>query len=366
MSNGRRAAHRSLSFPIGRVAGIQIRVHVTFFLLVPLFALAGAQPGGPGEFGAIAWLVLIFACVVVHELAHCLVGRPRGLVVHEIELLPIGGVSKLENLPENPHDELAMAIAGPLASIGIAVGAASLAALVSVPLLPVDLFGGSVLTRLVWFNLLIAAFNLLPAFPLDGGRVFRAFLEERGATLEQATRIAARTGRTVAIALVIVGLFWDLWLAIIGVFVYFGAAAEEAGTIVHVRLSHRVVGDVMLIDPVVVETTTSAAALYDINRRSAQRVFPVIGANGYEGMVELAGAAAGEVDTTVARLEHRAVPVLAPSDGLEDSLPTVVQAPGRAVAVLEGSRVVGVLRFEEVEHLLREPAGPERRAGGSS
>ena len=108
------------SFPIGRIAGIQIRVHVTFFLLVPLFALAGTQPGGPGAVGAIAWLVVIFACVVVHELAHCLVGRPRGLVVHEIELLPIGGVSKLENLPEDPHDELAMAIAGPLASIGIA------------------------------------------------------------------------------------------------------------------------------------------------------------------------------------------------------------------------------------------------------
>ena len=204
MSNGRRAAHRSLSFPIGRVAGIQIRVHVTFFLLVPLFALAGAQPGGPGEFGAI------------------------------------------------------------------------------------------------------------------------------------------------------------------GVFVYFGAAAEEAGTIAHVRLGHRVVGDVMLIDPVVVETTTSAAALHDINRRTAQRVFPVVGPNGYEGMVEPVGLAPGQTDTTVDRLEHHSVPVLAPSDGLEDSLPTVVQAPGRAVAVLEGSRVVGVLRFEEVEHLLREPAGPERRAGGSS
>jgi len=348
------------------LAGIQIRVHVTFFLLVPLFALAGAQPGGPGELGAIAWLVLIFTCVVVHELAHCLVGRPRGLVVHEIELLPIGGVSKLENLPEDPHDELAMAIAGPLASIGIAVGAASLAALLSQPLLPVDLFGGSVLTRLCWFNLLIAAFNLLPAFPLDGGRVFRAFLEERGATLEHATRIAARTGRTVAIAFVVIGLFWDPWLAIIGVFVYFGAAAEEAGTIAHVRLGHRVVGDVMLIEPVVIETTTTTAALRDLNRRTAQRVFPVVGPNGYEGMVEPVGLGPGQTDTTVDRLEHHSVPVLDPSDGLEASLPTVVQAPGRAVAVLEGSRVVGVLRFEEVEHLLREPAGPERRTGGSS
>ena len=349
------AAHRSLSFPIGRVAGIQIRVHVTFFLLVPLFALAGEQPGGPGAVGAIGWLVVIFTCVLLHELAHCLVGRPRGLVVHEIELLPIGGVSKLENLPEDPHDELAMAIAGPLASLGIAVGAAALAVLLGEPLLPVNLFGGAVLVRLAWFNLIIAAFNLLPAFPLDGGRVFRAYLEERGLSLERATHIAARAGRAIAIIFVAVGLFWDLWLAIIGVFVYFGAAAEEAGTIVHVRLSNHVVGDVMLLDPVVVATTTTVAALRDLNRRSAQRVFPVIGLNGYEGVVEAGGDASSPAVATVADLEPGTVSVLAPSDNLEACLPAVVQAPGHAVAVLEGSQVVGLLRIEEVEHLLREP-----------
>jgi Zn-dependent protease len=345
--------HRSLSFPLARVAGIQIRVHVTFFLLVPLFALAGAQPGGPGELGALVWLVVIFGCVVVHELAHCLVGRPRGLVVHEIELLPIGGVSKLENLPDNPPDELAMAIAGPLASIGIAVVAAALAVLLQVPLLPVDLFGGPLLARVAWFNLLIAAFNLLPAFPLDGGRVFRAFLEEHGLSLEDATKRAARAGRAVALVLIAVGVFWDLWLAIIGVFVYFGASAEESATIVHARLGAHVVGDAMIIDPIVVTPTTSAAELHDINRRSAQRAFPVVGPRGYEGIVDADAVATRHPSarpTDAASLP----PALAPGDGLEACLPAVLGAPGRALAVLDQSRLVGLLRIEEVQHLLTQ------------
>ena len=358
------AAHRALSFPIGRVAGIQIRVHVTFFLLVPLFALAGEQSGGPGALGAVGWLFVIFACVVVHEFAHCLVGRPRGLVVHEIELLPIGGVSKLENLPDDPHDELAMAIAGPLASLGIAAGAASLAVLLAEPMLPIDLFGGPLLARIAWFNLIIAGFNLLPAFPLDGGRVFRAFLEERGLTLEQATRIAARAGRSVAIALIVVGVFFDLWLVIIGVFVYFGAAAEEAATIMHVRLHDRVVGDVMLLDPVVVNAAASAAEVRAVHRRSAQRVFPVVGAQGYEGMIDAAALAGAAAATVVSALEHRDIPVVAPADDLEPCVATVVAAPGRAVAVLEGADVVGVLRIEEVEGLLSRPVPqPQRRDG---
>ena len=252
-----RSGHRLWSFGVGRISGIEIRVHYTFFLLVPLFALAGSAPEGPGVAASLLWLVLIFACVVVHELAHCLVGRPRGAVVHEIVLLPIGGVSKLEHLPETPSDELAMAIAGPAASVGLAALAGAAALLAHDALLPIELFGGSLLAGLFWFNLIIAAFNLLPAFPLDGGRVFRALLERRY-DLEHATRLAARIGRGVAVVLMLSGVLFDLWLVIIGVFVYFGASAEEVATIVHVRLGGQRVSDAMLLDPVTVAPTTDA------------------------------------------------------------------------------------------------------------
>ncbi len=351
--SGRR--RRSLSFPIGRVAGIQVRVHVTFLILIPLFAIAGAQPGGPGELGAIAWLFVIFACVLVHEFAHCLVGRPRGVVVHEIELLPIGGVSKLENLPDVPRDELAVAIAGPLASLAIAAVAAVLAVAFAQPLLPIDLFDGGLLARIAWFNVIIAAFNLLPAFPLDGGRVFRAVLEERGMSLERATSVAARAGRAVALALVVVGVFFDVWLVLIGLFVYFGAAAEESATFVHARFRGHVVGDLMLLEPVVVDAATSVAAFRALSRRSAQRAFPVVGTNGYEGMVQ-AGAGGGvDPEVPVATLEDRTAPIVTPTDELEQCLAAVATSPGRAAAVLEGSEVVGVLRVEELQHLLADP-----------
>src|SRR5438552_1343239 len=124
---GSRTERRAASFSIGHVAGIDIRVHLTFFLLVALFAFGSSGPGGPGVVGGLIWLVIIFACVVVHELAHSLVARHRGASVREIVLLPIGGVSKLENLPESAPDELAIAIVGPAASLGLAAGAAIVA-----------------------------------------------------------------------------------------------------------------------------------------------------------------------------------------------------------------------------------------------
>src|SRR5689334_13437714 len=162
MTEAQRPARRRWSFPLVRVAGIQIRVHATFFLLVALFAWAGAQPDGPGVLPALVWLVVIFVCVVLHELGHCFVARRRGINVHEIDLLPIGGVSRLEQLAERGRDEFAIAIAGPAVSGAIAAACALVAVAARVPLTPVDWFGGPILPRLVWFNLLIAAFNLLP------------------------------------------------------------------------------------------------------------------------------------------------------------------------------------------------------------
>lgn len=239
--------HRRWSVRIGRLFGIDLRVHATFLLIVPLFAFASSTDGGSGPFAGLAWMVAIFGCVVVHELAHCLVGRRRGAVVHEIVLLPIGGVSKLERLPQTAGDELAMAIAGPLASIALGVVAMGLAVLFGQALWPIDILTGPVLAGLGWFNLIGGVFNLLPAFPLDGGRVLRAALERRR-DLESATHAAARLGRVLAFALMAAGALFDLWLVIIGVFVYFGASTEEAATTLHVRLAGLTVSDVMRSD----------------------------------------------------------------------------------------------------------------------
>jgi Zn-dependent protease len=298
------------SVRVARVAGIDVRVHVTFLLLVALFGLAAPEPGVLGAAQSIGWLLAVFSCVVVHEFAHSLVARRRGGEVHEILLFPLGGVSKLDRLPESPGDELAIAIAGPLASIGLALTAAALALVTGGSLFPPDLLTGGWLERLAWLNLLLAGFNLLPAFPLDGGRVLRALLERR-MDLEAATRAAARVGHGLALTLVAAGVLFDVWLVLIGIFVYFGASAEEAATIVHVRLRGHTVGDAMR--PGAPETEPPAELVVDVD---------------------------------------------AP---LDDELVGRLQSVPAGLAVRRAGRIVGTLRLEDVLELVRESGPPTRR-----
>ncbi|MGZ6964048.1 MAG: site-2 protease family protein [Acidimicrobiia bacterium] len=296
------------SFPVGRVGGIEIRVHVSFLVLVALFALAAPQPGTLGALASVGWLLVIFGCVVVHELSHSFVARARGAEVEEILLFPLGGVSKLHNLPESPKDEFAIAIVGPLASIGLGLAAAGLCLVTGRALVPIDLLAGAWLARFAWLNLILGVFNLLPAFPLDGGRVLRSLLE-RTHDLETATRTAARVGRMLAVALMVTGLLLDVWLTLIGLFVYFGATAEEAATIVHVRLQGHHVREVMRTD----------------------------------------------IDDAVPTDEVVDIDAL-----LDDDLLTRVQAaPGHRVAVKAGDNVVGMLRLEDIGTLVnRAPSAP--------
>ncbi len=214
------------SLSVGRVAGIPIRLHWTFFLLVVFVAAVDWGSGARTVVSGLAWIVALFASVVVHEIAHCMVARRRGAQVLGIVLFPLGGLSQLERMPTAPGDELAIAIVGPLTSLvlgmlllvaGVAIGA---------HVWPPTLFAGSMWARLGWLNLLLGAFNLLPALPMDGGRVLRASLERHHDHLE-ATLLAGRIARFVGLALVVVGFLLDVWLLLIGIFVLLGARAEE-------------------------------------------------------------------------------------------------------------------------------------------
>lgn len=309
----RRTHPHGWSVPAGRVAGIDLRVHASFLLLVALFAWAAPRPGLAAAAESVAWLVAIFACVVVHELAHCFVARTRGAQVDEILLFPLGGVSRLRHLPENPRDEFAIAIAGPLTSIGLGLAAALIGFAARQPLVPIDFVTGSWIVRLAWLNLVLGAFNLLPAFPLDGGRVLRSLLE-RNRDLEAATHVAAHVGRVLAVVMMAVGLFVDVWLTLIGIFVYFGASAEEAGTIVHARLHGHRVREAM-------EATPDAATGCDL--------------------------------------------VVEADDFLEDDLvEDLTAARGRCAAVRDGGAIVGVLHLEDLGRLVATgrsaPTGPKR------
>jgi stage IV sporulation protein FB len=349
---------------VATVAGIDIRIHVTFLVLVALVALGSTAPGGPSVVARLLWLTALFTCVVAHELAHSLVARRNGIPIVEIELLPIGGVSKMLRSPEDPRVELRIAAAGPAASVALGAAFAGIALLAGVAMWPPTLYGGVFLARLSWVNLLLAGFNLVPALPLDGGRVLRAVLEQR-TDRQRATQVAARLGRLFASIMITAGLLFNVWLLFIGVFVYFGSWAEEAAAVVHERIKDLLVRDVMIRDPLVVQEAMPVGRVAETLWRGAQREFPVIDQAGmYVGLVsadQLLRAGAGAI---VAQVADATAPVLAPGDSLEMS--GLLGGEPVAAAVVTSGRVVGLARAADaalvVQRLVQQSAPGRSRS----
>jgi len=219
------------SFRLARIAGIDVRVHFTFFLLLAWFGFFYYSGGG---FAAmvlgLSFILLLFVCVVLHEFGHALAARAYGINTPDITLLPIGGIARLERMPDKPWQELVVALAGPAVNIVIALGlfvvlgrffdADDVEALAE--------GRGNLLVKLLFINVVLVIFNLLPAFPMDGGRVLRALLAMK-LRHGQATRVAARVGQTVAVLFGLLGLYGgNPFLILIAVFVFFGARAEAS------------------------------------------------------------------------------------------------------------------------------------------
>ncbi|RPI08552.1 MAG: CBS domain-containing protein, partial [Actinobacteria bacterium] len=206
---------------------------------------------------------------------------------------------------------------------------------------PPTLYGGGFLARLAWVNLLLAAFNLLPALPLDGGRVFRAMLEQHTGR-ERATRLAARVARFVAIGMIAVGFMVNVWLVLIGVFVYFASSGEEKAARIHERVKDRCVSDVMIRNPICVPPDTPVAQILGVMQTTAQRDFPVVTADGaYVGLVRAAVLLHAAPDARVVSVADF-IPPLAAGDPLETS--GLLSGELSAAAVVSDGRVVGLVR----------------------
>jgi Zn-dependent protease len=218
------------SLNIGRVFGIRLELHVTFLLFVGWVAVdQGLLAGRPeAALAAVGLTLTVFACVVLHELGHALTARRFGVATRDIVLLPIGGVARLERMPARPQQELLVAIAGPAVNVAIAIVLVLLMVLTGRPTALAQL-GDGLLETLLLVNVVMVLFNMIPAFPMDGGRVLRALLALRLPFL-QATRIAAGVGQVAALALGAVGVFFfHNWvLAFAALFVFQAAGKERA------------------------------------------------------------------------------------------------------------------------------------------
>lgn len=235
------------SFKIGSAWGIPIELHFTFILLIiAVFILSFLSQ----QFYTFFLVLLLFVFVFFHELAHSVVARHYKIKVRKIILYPIGGVSEIEEIPDNPAQEWRMAIVGPLTSLVIGFVLLAISLYLSPELLPIVLTfsysNSNFLFDVALLNILLGIFNLIPAFPMDGGRVFRAILAER-MKYSDATRYAVNLGRIFGIVMVIVGFIFPAYflLILVGIFVYIGASEEGEQTIVSTALAGVRVRDVM-------------------------------------------------------------------------------------------------------------------------
>ena len=219
------------SFHLVRVAGIDVKIHGTFLLLLAWFGFIFYRQGrSAAAIDGILFVLLIFLCVVLHEFGHALAARRYGIKTHDITLLPIGGLARLEKMPDKPGEEIVVALAGP--AVNVVIAAVLWVAIgLFIPGIPnpqmMEETRIPLLVRLLTVNVWLVLFNMIPAFPMDGGRVLRAVLAMR-MNYARATQVAASVGQGIAFIFFIIGLWSNPMLLLIAVFIYFGASSEAA------------------------------------------------------------------------------------------------------------------------------------------
>ena len=236
----------------GSIQGIPLRIHWSFLLIILWSAYSGSEMGGLRYIGYSVFLTcLVFVCVVLHELGHALAAKRYGVATRSITLLPIGGVAALDRIPERPREEFVIAIAGPLVNVIIVGILLLLAGWPDLSVIPFGVWSFKAISAiLVYVNMIMIVFNLIPAFPMDGGRMFRSLLAIK-LPYPAATAVAATVGQLMAVLMLITGLFFNPVLCLIAMFVFLGARAEN--NMVHLRaiLQGKVVRDLMRSPPIV-------------------------------------------------------------------------------------------------------------------
>jgi Zn-dependent protease/CBS domain-containing protein len=358
------------SWRIGSLFGIDVYVHATFVLLLLWIALSHFVQGHDVSVAAsgLGLVVAVFATVVLHELGHALVARRYGVGTRDITLLPIGGVAHLERMPEKPSEELAVAAAGPAVNVVLALVLYAVLQLLDRVAAPDELrvVGGPFLSKLLWVNVSLAVFNLIPAFPMDGGRMLRALLAMR-VDRARATVWAARIGQAIAVLFAVAGVLWNPMLVLIAVFVWMGARQESAEVQMRAAVRGVTVGEVMITELETLSATDPLARAAARVVAGFQRDFPVIDDGRLAGVLTRADLASGlarlGADAPVGDLMRRDFIVADPAEMLDAVIARGGGAPCCAILAVRDGELVGMLTPESLgDLLLLEPALQGRAA----
>jgi Zn-dependent protease/CBS domain-containing protein len=359
------------SWRIGRVAGIDVHLHLTFLLLLGWVAVSHylQKQSWADVLAGLGFTLSLFTIVVLHELGHALTARRFGIRTRDITLLPIGGVARLERIPEKPQQELLVALAGPAVNVvlaallfGVLIVGAELSAAKEFKLV-----GGHFLANLMWVNVSLAVFNLLPAFPMDGGRVLRALLAMRMDYL-RATSIAAAIGQGMAWVFGFIGLFTNPFLVFIALFVWMGAAAEAGQAQMKSALAGLPMSGVMMTDFRVLAPDDTLARAVEHILAGCQQDFPVVDGGRVVGVLTRSDLVTGLAKqgqlAPVADVMQRNVHAAEAGEMVESVLARLQGGDCRVLPVLRDGELAGLVTMENIgEYMLIQTALGEAARG---
>jgi Zn-dependent protease/predicted transcriptional regulator len=360
----------SWSWKLARIAGIDVYAHATFLMLLVWIGvmhwLDGRTVGAVVE--GLGFVLALFACIVLHEFGHALTAARYGIKTRDITLLPIGGVARLERMPEHPGQELRVALAGPAVNVVIA---ALLFAWLQLsgdwqPAGELSVARGGFVERVMVINGALALFNMLPAFPMDGGRVLRALLAIR-LPYTRATELAALIGQAMAILFGVAGLFGNPFLIFIALFVWIGAGQEASMVQMKSALAGIPVRDVMITNFTTLAPTSTLGEAVDLVLSGSQQDFPVIQGNVVAGLLtrsDLVSALRRQPrDTPVSEVMRPNCPSADATDLLDTVLARRPDQECRTWPVLHRGALVGILTMDNVGEYLtfRAAEGATRR-----
>lgn len=363
------------SWTLGRIAGIKLRMHWTFLLLLAWVGLTYAASGGwVAAAEGIAFVLAVFACVILHECGHALMAARYGVPTEDITLLPIGGVARMQRMPDVPIQEFWIAVAGPAVNVviagllflGLLLGG-GLAMATRIPTWGTSVF--AFFLNLMWVNLILVVFNILPAFPMDGGRVLRALLATQ-MDYVRATQIAAGIGQGMAILFGFAGLFTNPLLLFIALFVYLGAEAETQMVQFRDLLRGVSVRAAMITRFRTLQGHDTLERAVDELLAGSQQDFPVTDGHGYRGMLTrqalVKGIREAGLSGTVADWASEEARPVSPDDPLMETVESMRNSQLSALPVFENDELVGLLCHENISELLMVRSAAKGQASPQS